>query len=66
MRAKLLETDSNENGESKDNFEEYRPSTPTPSSTENGIQHPTQQPNRHWHLPLSTIIIYTGMSVNYK
>ncbi|XP_026209297.1 mitogen-activated protein kinase kinase kinase 11 [Anabas testudineus] len=36
MRAKLLETDSNENGESKDDFEEYRPSTPTPPSTQNG------------------------------
>uniref|UniRef100_A0A3Q1FD38 Mitogen-activated protein kinase kinase kinase n=1 Tax=Acanthochromis polyacanthus TaxID=80966 RepID=A0A3Q1FD38_9TELE len=32
MRAKLLESDSNENGESKDDFEEYRPSTPTPPS----------------------------------
>ncbi|XP_024229560.1 mitogen-activated protein kinase kinase kinase 11 [Oncorhynchus tshawytscha] len=28
MRAKLLDMDSNENGESKDDFEEYRPSTP--------------------------------------
>uniref|UniRef100_A0A3Q3E865 mitogen-activated protein kinase kinase kinase n=1 Tax=Labrus bergylta TaxID=56723 RepID=A0A3Q3E865_9LABR len=36
MRAKLLESDSNENGESKDDFEEYRPSTPTPPSTLNG------------------------------
>ncbi|XP_029031580.1 mitogen-activated protein kinase kinase kinase 11 [Betta splendens] len=36
MRAKLLESDSNENGESKDDFEEYRPSTPTPPSTQNG------------------------------
>ncbi|XP_041634592.1 mitogen-activated protein kinase kinase kinase 11 [Cheilinus undulatus] len=36
MRAKLLETDSNENGESKDDFEEYRPSTPTPPSSQNG------------------------------
>lgn len=32
MRAKLLESDSNENGESRDDFEEYRPSTPTPSA----------------------------------
>ncbi|KAM6959983.1 mitogen-activated protein kinase kinase kinase 11 [Tautogolabrus adspersus] len=36
MRAKLLESDSNENGESKDDFEAYRPSTPTPSSSLNG------------------------------
>lgn len=36
MRAKLLESDSNENGESKDDFEEYRPSTPTPPSAHNG------------------------------
>ncbi|XP_035813701.1 mitogen-activated protein kinase kinase kinase 11 isoform X2 [Amphiprion ocellaris] len=36
MRAKLLESDSNENGESKDDFEEYRPSTPTPPSAQNG------------------------------
>ncbi|XP_019123581.2 mitogen-activated protein kinase kinase kinase 11 [Larimichthys crocea] len=35
MRAKLLESDSNENGESKDDFEEYRPSTPT-SPAQNG------------------------------
>ncbi|KAM9426622.1 mitogen-activated protein kinase kinase kinase 11 [Pholidichthys leucotaenia] len=36
MRAKLLETDSNENGEFRDDFEEYRPSTPTPSPAQNG------------------------------
>ncbi|XP_023282925.1 mitogen-activated protein kinase kinase kinase 11 [Seriola lalandi dorsalis] len=36
MRAKLLESDSNENGESKDDFEEYRPSTPTPPPAQNG------------------------------
>ncbi|XP_028284484.1 mitogen-activated protein kinase kinase kinase 11 [Parambassis ranga] len=36
MRAKLLESDSNENGESRDDFEEYRPSTPTPSPAQNG------------------------------
>ncbi|XP_029931900.1 mitogen-activated protein kinase kinase kinase 11 [Myripristis murdjan] len=36
MRAKLLELDSNENGESKDDFEEYRPSTPTPLPAQNG------------------------------
>ncbi|KAG7220150.1 hypothetical protein INR49_027990 [Caranx melampygus] len=36
MRAKLLDSDSNENGESKDDFEEYRPSTPTPPSSQNG------------------------------
>ncbi|KAI9522225.1 hypothetical protein NQZ68_038098 [Dissostichus eleginoides] len=29
MRAKLLESDSNEGGQSKDDFEEYRPSEPT-------------------------------------
>ncbi|KAM6909101.1 mitogen-activated protein kinase kinase kinase 11 [Xenentodon cancila] len=36
MRAKLLGSDSNENGESMDDFEEYRPSTPTPPPTQNG------------------------------
>ncbi|XP_070785672.1 mitogen-activated protein kinase kinase kinase 11 [Enoplosus armatus] len=36
MRAKLLESDSNENGESKDDFEEYRPSMHTPPPAQNG------------------------------
>ncbi|XP_062239892.1 mitogen-activated protein kinase kinase kinase 11 [Platichthys flesus] len=36
MRAKLLGSDSNENGDSKDDFEEYRPSTPTPPTAQNG------------------------------
>ncbi|XP_062300382.1 mitogen-activated protein kinase kinase kinase 11 [Scomber scombrus] len=36
MRAKLLVSDSSENGESKDDFEEYRPSTPTPLPAQNG------------------------------
>ncbi|XP_058480228.1 mitogen-activated protein kinase kinase kinase 11 [Solea solea] len=36
MRAKLLESDSKENGDSKDDFEEYRPPTPTPPSAQNG------------------------------
>lgn len=36
MRAKLLESDSNESQESKDDFETYRPSTPTPSLAQNG------------------------------
>lgn len=36
MRAKLLETHSNDNGEPNDDFEEYRPSTPTPP-VQNGI-----------------------------
>ncbi|KAK1792845.1 hypothetical protein P4O66_012757, partial [Electrophorus voltai] len=31
MRAKLLEIDSNENGESREDFVEYRPTTPEPS-----------------------------------
>lgn len=35
MRARLLALDSNENGDSKDDFEEYRPTTPEPS--QNGI-----------------------------
>ncbi|CAL8241457.1 unnamed protein product [Merluccius merluccius] len=30
MRAKLLDVDSNENGDSRNDFEEYRPSTQTP------------------------------------
>ncbi|XP_061566352.1 mitogen-activated protein kinase kinase kinase 11 [Cololabis saira] len=34
MRAKLLGSDSNENGETMDDFEEYRPATPT--LTQNG------------------------------
>lgn len=37
MRAKLLESDINKNGESKDDFEKYIPPTPTPPSTQNGI-----------------------------
>ncbi|KAM8899224.1 mitogen-activated protein kinase kinase kinase 11 [Spinachia spinachia] len=36
MRAKLLESDSNMMGESKDDFEEYRPSAPTPPPAQNG------------------------------
>lgn len=36
MRAKLLVSDSNENGESMDDFEEYRPSTPL--ATQNGTK----------------------------
>ncbi|MEQ2251544.1 hypothetical protein ILYODFUR_012025, partial [Ilyodon furcidens] len=36
MRAKLLGSDSNENGDAMDDFEEYRPSTPTSASTQNG------------------------------
>nr|XP_057922382.1 mitogen-activated protein kinase kinase kinase 11 [Doryrhamphus excisus] len=36
MRAKLLVSDSNENGESKDDFEEYRPPTLTHSPAHNG------------------------------
>lgn len=36
MRAKLLGSDSNENGDSMDDFEEYRPPTPTPASSQNG------------------------------
>ncbi|KAG9338176.1 hypothetical protein JZ751_026925, partial [Albula glossodonta] len=35
MRAKLLEMDSNQNGDSKSDFEEYRP--PTPESAPNGL-----------------------------
>lgn len=47
MRAKLLESDSNENGESRDDFEEYRPSTPTPSPAQNGTHH---QPSSQAHV----------------
>ncbi|XP_043953942.1 mitogen-activated protein kinase kinase kinase 11 [Gambusia affinis] len=36
MRAKLLGFDSNENGDAMDDFEEYRPPTPTSASTQNG------------------------------
>ncbi|TDG99935.1 hypothetical protein EPR50_G00199330 [Perca flavescens] len=36
MRAKLLESDSNERGESKDDFEEYRPGASTPPAAQNG------------------------------
>uniref|UniRef100_A0A3Q3WUH1 mitogen-activated protein kinase kinase kinase n=1 Tax=Mola mola TaxID=94237 RepID=A0A3Q3WUH1_MOLML len=48
MRAKLLESDSNENGEFKDDFEEYRPSTPTPpaqngSSVKDSLRLPLPQ-----------------------
>nr|XP_020471986.1 mitogen-activated protein kinase kinase kinase 11-like [Monopterus albus] len=44
MRAKLLESDSNENGGSKDDFEEYRPSTPTlRSSVKDSLRLPLPQ-----------------------
>ncbi|XP_070849024.1 mitogen-activated protein kinase kinase kinase 11 [Chaetodon trifascialis] len=48
MRAKLLESDSNENGLSRDDFEEYRPSTPSPpaqngSSVKDSLQLPLPQ-----------------------
>ncbi|XP_057709868.1 mitogen-activated protein kinase kinase kinase 11 [Corythoichthys intestinalis] len=36
MRAKLLESHCNENGEAADDFEEYRPPTPTLSLAHNG------------------------------
>ncbi|XP_078132000.1 mitogen-activated protein kinase kinase kinase 11 [Sander vitreus] len=36
MRAKLLESDSNERGDTKDDFEEYRPGAPTPPTAQNG------------------------------
>uniref|UniRef100_M4AAJ4 mitogen-activated protein kinase kinase kinase n=1 Tax=Xiphophorus maculatus TaxID=8083 RepID=M4AAJ4_XIPMA len=36
MRAKLLGSDSNENGDAMDDFEEYCPPTPTLASTQNG------------------------------
>ncbi|XP_061619319.1 mitogen-activated protein kinase kinase kinase 11 [Phyllopteryx taeniolatus] len=36
MRAKLLVSHCNENGESFDDFEEYRPSAPTPTPAHNG------------------------------
>uniref|UniRef100_A0A3P9JFA0 Mitogen-activated protein kinase kinase kinase n=1 Tax=Oryzias latipes TaxID=8090 RepID=A0A3P9JFA0_ORYLA len=36
MRAKLLESDSNDNGDTMDDFEEYRSTTPTPSFAQNG------------------------------
>lgn len=64
MRAKLLESDSNENGESKDDFEEYRPATPTPPA-QNGIPRPLS-PLPAAYLPLVTDRIFTGMNVNYK
>lgn len=41
MRARLLALDSNENGDSKDDFEEYRPTTPEPG--QNGTLYTTQK-----------------------
>lgn len=64
MRAKLLESDINENGESKDDFEEYRPSSPTPPA-QNGSTRPPpllQAPQ----LPLVSFRIFTSMNVNYE
>ncbi|CDQ78564.1 unnamed protein product [Oncorhynchus mykiss] len=40
MRAKLLDMDSNENGDSKDDFEEYRPSTPQPAQNGSSVKEP--------------------------
>ncbi|XP_041724403.2 mitogen-activated protein kinase kinase kinase 11 [Coregonus clupeaformis] len=40
MRAKLLEMDSNENVDSKDDFEEYRPSTPQPAQNGSSVKEP--------------------------
>ncbi|XP_028834730.1 mitogen-activated protein kinase kinase kinase 11 [Denticeps clupeoides] len=39
MRAKLL--DSNENGQSRDDFEEYRPSSPQPSQNGSSMKEPS-------------------------
>uniref|UniRef100_W5UF66 mitogen-activated protein kinase kinase kinase n=1 Tax=Ictalurus punctatus TaxID=7998 RepID=W5UF66_ICTPU len=42
MRARLLALDSNENGDSKDDFEEYRPTTPEPSQNgSNSVKEPS-------------------------
>ncbi|XP_030636450.1 mitogen-activated protein kinase kinase kinase 11 [Chanos chanos] len=40
MRAKLLELDSNENGDSKADFEEYRPSSPEPTQNGSSVKEP--------------------------
>ncbi|KAI3376621.1 hypothetical protein L3Q82_017053 [Scortum barcoo] len=42
MRAKLLESDSNENGDSKDDFEEYRPPLSTTPPAQNGDCTPSE------------------------
>ncbi|KAL0970403.1 hypothetical protein UPYG_G00241460 [Umbra pygmaea] len=40
MRAKLLEMDSNENGDPKEEFEEYRPSSPQPAQNGSSVKEP--------------------------
>lgn len=61
MRAKLLETHSNDNGELNDDFEEYRPSTPTPPA-QNGIPRSLLTAL----FPLAAVRISTSVNVNYK
>uniref|UniRef100_A0A8C8ENT1 mitogen-activated protein kinase kinase kinase n=1 Tax=Oncorhynchus tshawytscha TaxID=74940 RepID=A0A8C8ENT1_ONCTS len=47
MRAKLLDMDSNENGDSKDDFEEYRPSTPQPAQNGSSVKEPPRPSLSH-------------------
>lgn len=61
MRAKLLETHSNDNGEPNDDFEEYRPSTPTPPAQNGTPCAPLTVP-----FQLAADRISTRVNVNYK
>uniref|UniRef100_A0A4W5JPX6 mitogen-activated protein kinase kinase kinase n=1 Tax=Hucho hucho TaxID=62062 RepID=A0A4W5JPX6_9TELE len=47
MRAKLLDMDSNEDGDSKDDFEEYRPSTPQPAQNGSSVKEPPRPSLSH-------------------
>jgi len=64
MRAKLLESDSNENGESRDDFEEYRPTTPTPPAAQNGTV--PSVTGLTFSRTSNVIIHMSGTSVNYE
>lgn len=59
MRAKLLETHSNDSREANDDFEEYRPSTPTPP-VQNGNLGATLMPL----FPLAAVRISTSVNVD--
>lgn len=61
MRAKLLETHSNDSGEANDDFEEYRPSTPT-LPVQNGNLGATLMAL----FPLAGVWISTSVNVDYK
>lgn len=66
MRAKLLESDSNENGDTMDDFEEYRSTTPTPSFAQNGTAPSITCRAVSVHASATVIIHTSDTGVNYK